>query len=110
MRRVIIFLAATFFVLSACAREMRYSSDEIAAFPIDVQEHIKKGEVVPKMTPQHVRYAWGAPARIRVLEPSNNNKERLEWIYQSLGVFNTKLIFEDSKLVEIITNEPGVVK
>lgn len=101
---ILIVSVLLFFLQVGCAKSIRYSADEIKDFPPEIQEHVKKGEVMLGMTPQQVRYAWGAPDSIRNLEPLDG-KTREEWIYSSagtMGVVGTKLlIFYDGKLLYI---------
>jgi len=105
----ILALALSFSVLG-CIDSVRYSPDEIKGFPPAIQENIKRGEVAPGMTQQQVRYAWGSPAKVNVLKPSDDGKYREEWIYTKMGLLKTQLIFIDGKLMHIISNEPGVFK
>jgi len=103
-----LFVMAIF--LSGCASSARYSNEEIKDYPVEVQEKITKGEIMPGMTPRQVRYAWGSPNEVRTLQPENG-KEREEWVYSSgLGVFKTRLTFIDGKLIYIVSSEPGRVK
>jgi len=67
--------------LSGCTKSVRYSQDEIKDFPPEVQEQIKQGTVALGMTIQQVRFAWGPPSEINVLQPSEDGKPREEWIY-----------------------------
>ncbi len=94
--------------LTGCASSIRFSPGEIRSFSEDIQRHIEKGEVVTGMTYIQVRYAWGAPQSVNVLEPVNG-KYREEWIYSSTGILKTRLIFVDGVLMSIITTEPGIV-
>ncbi|HEX8947964.1 MAG TPA: hypothetical protein VF790_03310 [Dissulfurispiraceae bacterium] len=104
----VLFLAAI--LLGGCATQARYTHDEIKDYPLDVQEKIIKGEIMPGMTQQQVRYAWGSPSSVVTLEPEGN-KQKEEWVYSSLaGVFKTRLTFIDGKLMYIISSEPGRVK
>jgi len=98
--------------LSGCASsQMKYTPEEIRDFPPAVQEHIKNGEITTGMTMQQIRYAWGGPDVVRVLAPSDDGKERTEWVYKTkLGVFKTRLIFSGDKLSEILSSEPGAIK
>jgi hypothetical protein len=54
------------------------------------------------MKPEQVRYAWGSPDSIKILDPFEG-KAREEWMYSSvLGVVGTKiLLFYDGKLIYI---------
>lgn len=88
--------------ITNCSTPARYTYEEIKHFPLDVQERIMKGEVALGMTPQQVRYAWGAPNYIRVLEPLSG-KPREEWIYTMYGIYESRrLLFIDGKLTYII--------
>lgn len=104
----VLFVVALFLV--GCASSpIRFTQEEIKAYPLDVQEKIIKGEAAPGMTTQQVRYAWGAPDSVRQLE-QEGGKSKEEWIYTSvLGAFKTRLIFIDGKLTYIISTEPGRV-
>ena len=96
----IVILAVSFLFGIGCTKSVRYTEDEIQKYPPQTQEHIRKGEVQLGMTTQQVRYAWGAPASIRFLEPTPEGKTREEWVYSKLGVFSTKLlVFVDGKLI-----------
>jgi len=107
---LILFVFSFLIIQLGCIESARYSPDEIKEFPPATQEHIKIGKVVPGMTPQQVRYAWGSPANVNILKPSEEGKYREEWIYTRLGIFKTRLIFIDGKLTYIITNEPGITE
>ena len=96
--------------LGACASGMRYSAEEIRGFPKDVQERIEKGDVSLGMTMLQVRYAWGGPKAIRLLQAGDENTERVEWMYDSSMVFKTRLIFTGNRLTEILSSQPGGVK
>ncbi|NOX19728.1 MAG: hypothetical protein GXO99_00475 [Nitrospirae bacterium] len=104
---IISVIALTF----SCTKAMRYTNEEISKFPPQIQEHIRKGEVVTGMTMQQVRYAWGAPAKIKVLPSTDEGKERVQWEYRRMfGAFKTYLRFTDGVLTEIISTEPGIAK
>lgn len=95
----------------SCTKAMRYTNEEISSYPPQIQEHIRKGEVVTGMTMQQVRYAWGAPAKIKVLPSTDDGKERVQWEYRRMfGAFKTYLRFTDGVLTEIISTEPGIAK
>ena len=96
--------------LAACAKSIRYSHDEIKDFQPAIQERIKNNEISVGMTKLQVRYSWGGPDNVIVLKPSEQGKERIEWIYEKLHFFKSRLIFTDDKLTEIISSEPGIVK
>lgn len=96
--------ALILFLQVGCTTPVRYSEEEIKGYPSDVQEFIRKGEIALGMTPKEVRYAWGSPETIKVLEPYDS-KTREEWIYSVTGTFGivgTKiLLFYDGKLIYI---------
>ena len=103
-----LFVMAVF--LGACASTARYSNNEIKDYPVEVQEKIAKGDIMPGMTRQQVRYSWGSPNEVKPLE-SENGKQKEEWVYSSgAGVFKTRLTFIDGKLIYIVSSEPGRVK
>ncbi len=87
-----------------CAKSVRYTEDEIKDYPANIQEQIRKGTIDLGMTKDQVRYAWGAPNSIRVLEPFEG-KSREEWLYTeqtTLGVIGTKILFfYDNKLIYV---------
>jgi hypothetical protein len=89
--------------VSGCTKSVRYSQDEIKDFPPEVQEQIKQGTVAMGMTVQQVRFAWGPPSEINVLQPSEDGKPREEWIYSSFlnSYMQKRLLFVDGKLVDI---------
>jgi len=102
----LIILVAAF----GCAKSVRYSQDEIKDFPLHIQEYIKNSQVAVGMSKQQVRYSWGGPHAVKVLTPSGDGKERVEWIYGKMAFFKSRLIFTDDRLTEIISNEPGFAK
>jgi hypothetical protein len=111
MKRGILFFSIISLALTAgCTKAARYSHDEIRDFPQPVQERIKNNEVAVGMTKVQVRYAWGGPHSVNVLQPADDGKERIEWVYEKLHFFKSRLIFTDGKLTEIISNEPGFAK
>ena len=106
-----IFLVLSLLVLlgAGCTKSVRYSEEEIRGFPIDVQERIRNGEISLGMTQYQVRYAWGSPDSVIVLAPSEDGKNREEWVYgKFVGVFKTRLIFTDGKITEMISNDPAI--
>jgi hypothetical protein len=100
MKKVILFVLVLAFLFGAgCTKAVRYSEEEIKSFPPEVQENIRKGQVVVGMSPQEVRYAWGSPDSVRILEPYEG-KQLEEWIYSTLPVYGTRLLlFYDNKLI-----------
>jgi hypothetical protein len=95
----VLFTVALFLV--GCATPARYTYEEIKHYPLDVQEWIMKGEISLGMTQQQVRYAWGAPYSIKILE-SIDGKAREEWVYSTMGVFGTRIVvFIEGKVVYI---------
>jgi hypothetical protein len=97
-------------LVASCASALRYSADEIKDYPPEVQEHITKGEISIGMTMQQVRYAWGGPQTVRLLQPADDGKQRVEWVYKTVLYLKTRLIFTGERLTEILSSEPGVVK
>lgn len=91
----------------ACATGVRYSPGEIRNFPEEIQKHIQAGEVVTGMTQIQVRYAWGAPSDVKVLEPKDG-KYREMWVYSTSGLLKTRLIFVDGVLQSIISGDPAI--
>jgi len=102
MKKVILFVLVLSFLSGAgCTKAVRYSEDEIKGFSPEVQENIRKGQIVLGMSPQEVRYAWGSPDSVKILEPFEG-KQLEEWIYSTLPVYGTRLLlFYDGKLMYI---------
>jgi len=102
MKKVIFFVLVLSFILGGgCTKAVRYSEDEIKSFPPEAQENIRKGQVMVGMSPLEVRYAWGSPDSVKILEPFEG-KQLEEWIYSTLPVYGTKLLlFYDGKLMYI---------
>jgi hypothetical protein len=111
MKKITFGITAISLMLAAgCANSVRYTHDEIKDYPSAVQDNIKNNEVTTGMTKAQVRYSWGGPHEVKILSPSENGKERVEWIYKKLAFFKTRLTFTDGRLTEIISNEPGTEK
>jgi hypothetical protein len=108
MRKIIVTVCALI-VFVSCTKEMRYTNEEIKDFPPQIQEHIKKEEIVTGMTFTEVRYSWGAPDIVNVLPPASEGQDRVEWVYNKFP-FKSILRFTDGKLTEIISTEPGIAK
>lgn len=105
MKNVVLVILAFLFLLQiGCTKSIRYSEEEIKDFPPNIQENIRKGQIDLGMKQKQVRYSWGSPDSIRILEPFEG-KSREEWIYSSagtMGVVGTKLLlFYDGKLIFI---------
>jgi hypothetical protein len=98
-------------LISGCiASGIRFTQDEIKSYPVDMQEHIIKGEVVTGMMPVQVRYAWGAPDEVKV-STTPDGRPQEEWLYKTaIGVFKTRLTFIDGILTTIVSSEPGKVQ
>lgn len=106
----IVLSLAAFLLIGCSSSEIRFTQEEIKDYPVEMQDHIIKGEVVPGMTPAQVRYTWGAPSEVRLSNTSDGKPQEL-WIYSStVGMFKTKLTFIDGKLTSIVSSEPGRVK
>jgi outer membrane protein assembly factor BamE (lipoprotein component of BamABCDE complex) len=91
--------------LCACASQVRYTQEEIQSYPLDIQQSIIKGEIAPGMTHEQVRYTWGPPDMVRKLD-KQDGKDRDEWIYTTMKIFKSTLIFMNGKLTYIISTEP----
>ncbi|MBF0328217.1 MAG: hypothetical protein HQL10_03605 [Nitrospirae bacterium] len=89
----------TMFLLVGCVSSpVRYTTEEIQTYPLDIQEKIVKGEVATGMTYQQVRYAWEAPNSVKKVQAKDGNSTE-EWLYSStLGICKINLVFSDSKL------------
>jgi len=101
------FMVLCFLSLFACSSGIRYSPGEIRNFPEDIQKHIQAGEVVTGMTQMQVRYAWGAPSEVKVLEPKDGKYREL-WIYSTSGLLKTRLLFVDGVLQSIVSGDPTI--
>jgi len=102
MKKIILAILIISLLLGVgCTKSIRYSEEEIRVFPSETQDHIRKGEIMLGMSTQAVRYAWGPPDAVKMLEPYEG-KPREEWIYSTLGlgVYGTRLLlFLDGKLI-----------
>ncbi|OGW38713.1 MAG: hypothetical protein A2Y97_11175 [Nitrospirae bacterium RBG_13_39_12] len=103
MKKAVILISVIILLLqTGCTKSIRYTEEEIKNYPGNVQDNIRKEQVDLGMTQEQVRYAWGSPDSIRILEPYNN-KTREEWIYSrrgTLGVVGEKLLlFFDGELI-----------
>lgn len=110
-RLILIFfvIAASVYQVSCAPEAVRYTSDEIAGFPPNIQQNIREGYISLSMTPEEVRYAWGSPDNILYLPTVREGKEMVEWDYgKYLGVVTTRLIFVGGRLSEIISNDPKI--
>ncbi len=108
-RTVWFFLFAMAVFLGGCASPARYSNAEIKDYPPEVQKNIAKGEIMPGMTPQMLRYSVGSPDEVKTLTPING-MQREEWVYSSaLGTLKTRFTFIDGKLFFVVSSEPGRV-
>ncbi len=103
----VVSLLVSLISMVGCTQSVRYSDDEIKDFPQHIQDHIRKKQVAVGMTRIQVRYAWGGPNAVHVLRPSDDGKERVEWVYEKMQFFKTRIIFIDNKLTEIVSNELG---
>ncbi len=111
MKLITLCMAVIALLLSGgCTKSVRYSQDEIKDYPAAVQDHIRNSEVAMGMTRAQVRFSWGGPHAVKILTPAETGKERVEWVYEKLKLFKTRLIFTDDVLTEIISKEPGTGK
>jgi len=92
--------------LASCAGGgLRYTYVEIESYPEQLQESIRRGEVMVGMTPIQVRYALGAPERSRTFSPEAG-RIREEWKYLSnLNLKKVFVVFEKGEVVRIETEE-----
>ncbi|MGO9378873.1 MAG: hypothetical protein ACLPN1_05405 [Dissulfurispiraceae bacterium] len=109
-RLAIVFSLSALLIIGCSSSQIRFTQDEIKDYPIEIQEHIIKSEVVPGMTPPQVRYAWGAPDEVKLSNTTDGAAQEM-WTYSStMGMFKTRLTFIDGKLTSIVSTEPGRVK
>jgi outer membrane protein assembly factor BamE (lipoprotein component of BamABCDE complex) len=101
-KALLLILVLSFLLQVGCTKSIRYTEEEIKAYPANVQDNIRKSQIDLGMKPEQVRYAWGSPDSIKILDPFEG-KAREEWMYSSvLGVVGTKiLLFYDGKLIYI---------
>lgn len=98
------------FLTNCVSAPVRFTNEEIKGFPIEIQEKIIKGEVALGMTTQQVRYSWGSPNTIRVLD-TIDGRLREEWIYTTAGIFeNRRLLFIDGRLIYVIPDSKKTLK
>jgi hypothetical protein len=96
--------------LGCASSNIRFTQEEIKDYPVEMQEHIIKGEIVPGMTPTQARYAWGPPDEVK-LSTTSDGKPQEQWVYTStMGIFKTNLTFLEGKLTSIVSSKPGSVK
>ncbi len=103
----VFFLAAVFLIgaLLGCQQEVRYSPSEISGYPEATQKLIREGKVAMGMTPDEVRYAWGAPSEVNILPPTSDGKSRQEWVYKdTLSLSKTSLFFTDGRITEMTSS------
>jgi outer membrane protein assembly factor BamE (lipoprotein component of BamABCDE complex) len=103
-KALLLILVLSFLLQIGCTKAVRYTEEEIKAYPANVQDNIRKAQIDLGMKPEQVRYAWGSPDSIKILDPFEG-KAREEWMYSSpgtLGVVGTKiLLYYDGKLIYI---------
>jgi len=101
-KALLLILVLSFLLQVGCTKSIRYTEEEIKAYPANVQDNIRKSQIDLGMKPEQVRYAWGSPDSIKILDLFEG-KAREEWMYSSvLGVVGTKiLLFYDGKLIYI---------
>jgi outer membrane protein assembly factor BamE (lipoprotein component of BamABCDE complex) len=103
-KALLLILVLSFLLQVGCTKAVRYTEEEIKSYPANIQDNIRKAQIDLGMKPEQVRYAWGSPDSIKILDPFEG-KAREEWIYSSagtLGVVGTKiLLFYDGKLIYI---------
>lgn len=100
-------LSVLLILIAGCVSGIRYSPGELRNFPVEIQRHIQAGEVIPGMTQVQVRYAWGGPSDVIVLEPKDGHYREM-WVYSTLGLMKTRLIFVDGVLQSIISGDPTI--
>jgi hypothetical protein len=91
-------------LLTSCVQKaVRYSPSELAKFPPQVQRHIERSEVALGMTPEAVRYSWGAPGEIRILPVDEEGRLTEEWVYSRMGFYETRLVFTEGVVTGIVS-------
>ncbi len=100
----LIFVIAIMLFVGCSSPAVRYTSEEIRAFPPDIQHRIIKGEITTGMTPQQVRYAWYAPKNVQTTKTADN-KIVEEWTYSNMGACPISLYFSEGKLSSILLSD-----
>ena len=95
MKKVLLLLAAALFIMAGCSQGVRYSPGELSAFTPEVREYIKDKKVSIGMSMSAVRYAWGAPKKVRTFP----EEDKEIWVYSSFRVYLTELTFVGGKVV-----------
>lgn len=104
-RTAVLLIACGLFAGCIAPSGLRYTDIEIKDYPHDMQEQIRKSEVVIGMTPVQVRYAMGAPAYARTCY-APGGKIAEEWAYDSFSLLTkTYVVFENGRVVKIETTE-----
>ncbi|MCX8027112.1 MAG: hypothetical protein N3A62_04580 [Thermodesulfovibrionales bacterium] len=83
--------------------EIRYTKEEIKAYPPDIQQMIINAQVSTDMTPSQVRNSWGSPEGVSSYKVGEKNVE--EWIYTSSALCRLSLIFSEGKVSGIVRSE-----
>jgi len=105
---VVLGSVVTLLAVSACAPPkpgLRYTYMEIETYPVEIQEAIRKKEVVIGMTPTQVRYALGAPESARTFAPREKEIAE-EWTFRSVMQMKTVyIVFEQGKVTKYSTEQ-----
>ncbi|MFQ3573096.1 MAG: hypothetical protein SNJ53_00515 [Thermodesulfovibrionales bacterium] len=83
--------------------EIRFTKEEIKAYPPEIQQMIINAQVSTGMTPHQVRNAWGSPEGVSSYKHGEKNVE--EWTYSSSALCRLSLIFLDGKVSGIVRTE-----
>jgi len=87
---------------------LRFTYIEIEKYPAEIQEAIRKKEVIIGMTPIQVRYALGPPESARTFSPRENDIAE-EWTYRSVMEMKTVyVVFEEGKVSRVSTEQRRV--
>lgn len=91
-------------IISCSTSTVRYTHEELRAFPPEIQQKIIKGEISTGMTPQQVRYSWYAPKNVKT-NKTTDGKIIEEWTYSYMGACPVILYFSEAKLQSIILSD-----
>lgn len=103
MRYLLVFIIILFGCTSPA---VRYTFEEIKAFPPEIQQSIIKGEIITGMTAQQVRYAWHAPKSVQTTKTADNRIVE-QWTYSNMGACPISLYFSEGKLTSILLADAG---
>jgi outer membrane protein assembly factor BamE (lipoprotein component of BamABCDE complex) len=84
--------------------EIRYTQEEIKAYPEEIRQYIINAQIVTGMTPQQVRNSWGSPEGVSSYKDADG-KSKEEWVYASSALCKVALVFTEGKLSGVLRTE-----